>query len=207
MARRGTRRGPPQVTSLGGCCRTAAYGVRSVRHGYMLTTPAAGRGWQRDGAGGTPGAAAPARAGAGGADALVENQARTRIHVTPCTLLRRWRRTRADAAVVPVRTGAGAAAPVEDRGRRTSRGPQAESVSRQRCGRNTTSDGRDLRWTGTTCRASSLDCPDGARREMPVGRGWNGLKAETHGGPGRAGPRTKLCRWRAYAVGALGTPQ
>jgi hypothetical protein len=49
---------------------------------YMLTTPAAGWGWQRDGAGGAPGAAAPARAGAGGADALVENQARTRIRVT-----------------------------------------------------------------------------------------------------------------------------
>ena len=82
MAGRGTRRGPPQVTSLGGCRRITAYGVRSVRHGYMLTTPAAGRGWQRDGAGGAPGAAAPARSGAGGADALVENQAQTRLHVT-----------------------------------------------------------------------------------------------------------------------------
>ncbi len=33
MARRGTRRGPPQVTCIGGCRRTAACGVRSVRHG------------------------------------------------------------------------------------------------------------------------------------------------------------------------------
>ena len=45
-----------------------------------------------------------------------------------------------------------------------------------------------LRWTGTTCQAASLDCSRGARREMPDKRGWIGLKAENHGGPGRAGP-------------------
>ena len=39
----------------------------------------------------------------------------------------RWRRARADIAAEPVRTGAGAAAPVEDRRRQTSRSPQAES--------------------------------------------------------------------------------
>ena len=29
--------------------------------------------------------------------------------------------------------------------------------------------GSTLRWTGTPCRAASLDCPDGARREVPAG--------------------------------------
>jgi hypothetical protein len=134
---------PPQVTSLGGCRRTATYGVRSIRPAYMRTTPAAGRGWQRDGASGAPGAAAPARAGAGGAAALVVNaDAATRY--TPRSL-RRWRRTRADAAAVPVRTGAGAEAPVEDRGRRT---PTGGVMSRLRCGRSSDSDGRDLRLAG-----------------------------------------------------------
>ena len=28
-------------------------------------------------------------------------------------------------------------------------------------------------------------------------RGWIGLKAENHGGPGRAGPQAKMYRWRA----------
>jgi hypothetical protein len=40
---------------------TAAYGGRSERPGYMLLTPAAGRDWQRKGAGRAPGAAASAR--------------------------------------------------------------------------------------------------------------------------------------------------
>ena len=29
--------------------------------------------------------------------------------------------------------------------------------------------GSTLRWTGTTCQAASLDCPDGARREVSAG--------------------------------------
>ena len=49
--------------SLGGSRRTVAYSLRSVRPGYMLTTPAVGRGWQRDGTGGTPGVATPAGPG------------------------------------------------------------------------------------------------------------------------------------------------
>ena len=61
---------------------------------------------------------------------------------------RRWRRTRADAAAVPVRTGAGAAAPVEDRGRRTSRGPQSESWADCGAAGARNSDGRDLRFAG-----------------------------------------------------------
>jgi hypothetical protein len=44
-----------------GCRGTAAYGRRSERPGYMLLTPAAGRDWQRKGAGRAPGAAASAR--------------------------------------------------------------------------------------------------------------------------------------------------
>ena len=56
-------RGRVRVTSLGGSRRTVAYSRRSVRPGYMLTTPAVGRGWQRDVAGGTPGVAAPAGPG------------------------------------------------------------------------------------------------------------------------------------------------
>jgi hypothetical protein len=97
-----------------------------------------------------------------------------------------------------VRTGAGAAAPVEDRGRRTSRGRRRSyEPTAVRTEHDLGWPGSTLRWTGTTCRAASLDCPDGARREMPVGRGWIRLKADTHGGPGRAGPRAKMYRWRA----------
>ena len=33
-------------------------------------------------------------------------------------------------------------------------------------------------------------------REMPAGHGWNRLRAEAHGGPGRAGQRSKMYRWR-----------
>ncbi len=29
--------------------------------------------------------------------------------------------------------------------------------------------GSTLRWTGTTYRAALLDCPDGARRQVPAG--------------------------------------
>ena len=32
---------------------------------------------------------------------------------------------------------------------------------------------------------------------MLAGRGWIRLKAEARGGPGRAGPRAEMCRWRA----------
>jgi hypothetical protein len=164
----------------------------------MLTTPAAGRGWERDGAGGAPGAAAPVRAGAGGADALVEHQARTQIHVAhhggagggqePVTEpTQRW-------CVGSVPVGAGAVRHLE--------GPAGGVMGRLRCGRNTASDGRDLRFAGLVQHAgphhstAPMDS-DGARGEMPAGRGWIGLKAETHGGPGRAGPRAKMRRWRA----------
>ncbi len=115
-------------------------------------------------AGGAPGAAAPARSGAGGADsdALVENQARTRLHVTHHGLglaRRRWGRTRADAAAVPVRLGRRSGGASEDWGRRGGtgggpwptdiEGPAGGVMRRLRCGRSTDSDGRDLRCTGS----------------------------------------------------------
>jgi hypothetical protein len=204
MARRDavTRRGPPQVTYPGPWRMSSHRGLRRAERTTWIHADNAGCG---------PGLAAGRRRRSAGRRGTSEVWGRRSGRAggepgadaaTSCTPRRRWQGTRADAAAVPVRTGAGAAAPVEDRRRRTSRARRRShammSLSRPRCGRNTTSDGRDLRWTGTTCRAASLDCPDGARREMPVGRAWNGLKAETHGGPGRAGPRTKLCRWRAY---------
>ena len=74
---------------------------------------------------GAPGSAGPARAGGrrrrrtGG-----KPGAEAATHYTSWL---RWRRARADIATAPVMTGAGVAAPVEDRRRRTSRGPQAES--------------------------------------------------------------------------------
>ena len=80
---------------------------------------------------GALGGAAPAKAGAGGEDALVGSQAWTHWwearRGSGYISWLRWRRTRADIAAAPVRTGAGAAVPVEDRRRRTSKGPQAES--------------------------------------------------------------------------------
>ena len=75
-------------------------------------------------------------------------------------------------------------------------GPAGGVMSRLRCGRSSDSDGRDLRFAGPVqpAQAASLDCSRGARREMPDKRGWIGLKAENHGGPGRAGPRAKMYR-------------
>ena len=67
-------------------------------------------------------------------------------------------------------------------------GPAGGVMSRLRCGQSSDSDGQGLGrpW------AASFDCPNGARREMPAGCCWIGLQAEIHGGPGRAGPRTKM---------------
>ena len=75
-------------------------------------------------------------------------------------------------------------------------GPAGGVMSRLRCGRSSDSDGRDLRFAGPVqpAQAASLDCSRGARREMPDKRGWIGLKAENHGGPGRAGPQAKMYR-------------
>ncbi len=190
MAGRGLRCGPAQVTPLGACRRavTVAYrDVRGVRPGYMLTTPAAGRGGQRDGAGEAPGAAAPT--GAGGAAARVEDQVCTARCYTP---QRRWRRTRADAAAVPVRAGAGAAAPVQDRGQWTSRKHAGGVMSRLRRGPELGLGwpGSTLRWTGRTCRAASLDSPDEARREMPAGRRLDRVEGGDSRRTGRPGRTT-----------------
>jgi hypothetical protein len=51
-----------------------------------------------------------------------------------------------------------------------------------------------------TCRAASLDAPNGVGRGTLAGRGWTGSKAETRGGPGRAGPRSKMYRWRLVTL-------
>ena len=50
------------------------------------------------------------------------------------------------------------------------------------------SDGRSLRTAGPEHHAGP--------REMPAGHGWTGLRAEAHGGPGRAGQRSKMYRSR-----------
>ena len=65
-------------------------------------------------------------------------------------------------------------------------GPAGGVMSRLRCGRSSDSDGLDLRlrFAGPVQPwAASLDCPNGARREMQAGC-WIGLKAEIHGGLG-----------------------
>ena len=171
---------------------TAAYNGQRVRPGYMLTMPPEGWDRQRGGAGGALDAAAPARTGAQGADALVENQARARIHAThhgrsgggPEPKYRRYQYGLGPARRHRWRTGA--------EGHRGARRRSHEPTAvRPELGlgwpRST------LRWTGTTV-GSITRRPNGARREMQAGCGWIGLKAEIHGGPGRAGPRTKMCR-------------
>ena len=42
--------------------------------------------------------------------------------------------------------------------------------------------------------------PNGVRRGAPAGRGWTGSKAETQGGPGRAGRRSKMYGWKLVTV-------
>ena len=89
-----------------GCRGTAAYGGRSERPGYMLLTPAAGRDWQRKGAGRAPGAAASAR---------TVPEERTEWWKTRHGLGYTRHTTEAlaeGAAVVPVGTGTNAAARV-----------------------------------------------------------------------------------------------
>jgi len=104
---------------------TAAYNGQRVRPGCMLTMPPEGwdrqRGRRRRSAGRrSPGEDRGPRSGRTGG----EPGAGADTCYTPRKV---WRRARAEVSAVPVRTGAGAAAPVEDRSRRTSRGPQAES--------------------------------------------------------------------------------
>ena len=64
----------------------------------------------------------------------------------------------------------------------------ARRVNRLRRGRSSDSDGRSLRIAGPEHHAGP--------REMPAGHGWNRLRAEAHGGQGRAGQRSKMYRWR-----------
>ena len=102
-------------------------------------------------------------AGAGGAAALVVNQARTQLYATH-------------------HGGAGGGPDIEE--------PADGVMSRQLFGRNSDSDGRNLRSAGLVQHArphhSTAAIEQGERWQ--AGRGWIVLKADTHGGPGRAGP-------------------
>jgi hypothetical protein len=80
---------------------------------------------------------------------------------TRYTLRRQWRRTRANAAAVTLRTGAGSAA-------RWRTGTDGHRGARRRSHEPTAvRTEHELRWpgSGTTCRAASLDCP-GPRAKM-----------------------------------------
>ena len=69
-------------------------------------------------------------------------------------------------------------------------------MNRLRCGRSSDFEWLESahRWTGTTCRAASLDCSGWSEEKARAECGWTGLKAETRSGPGRAGPRSKMYR-------------
>jgi hypothetical protein len=103
---------------------------------------------------------------------------------------RRWR-TGADAA----------AAPAEDRGRRTSREPAAGVMNRRRDGKRSCSGSRSLRTTGLAPpagpRRSTLRLEWGeGRRTVTVGLGrgrWRLRRA------GSGGPLTEMCRWRSFS--------
>ena len=75
-------------------------------------------------------------------------------------------------------------------------------MNRLRCGRSSDSDDRSLHIAGPGQHAGPRHstAPDGARRGTPAGRGWTGSKAETRGGPGRAGQRPKMYRWKLVTL-------
>ena len=76
---------------------------------------------------GALGGAALARAGAGGEDALVGSQAWKQLHTMAALAEGQSRHSGGASEDWGRRGGTGAAAPVEDRRRQTSRSPQAES--------------------------------------------------------------------------------
>ena len=167
MAGRGPRCGSARVTPLGEGHRATAYSGRRVRPRYLLTTPAVG--WR------STAEAAPAVGRACGPEP------KERPH---------WWRTRRGRSY----TLHTAEALAEDQSRRSGGtsedwgwrggtgggpGPMDIEVARRRCHEPTAMrpelglgwPGSSLRWTGTTCRAASLDCPDGATREPQRGAG------------------------------------
>jgi hypothetical protein len=89
----------------------------------------------------------------------------------------------------------------------TSRESAGGVMNRLRCGRSSDSDGWRLHTAGPGQLAGPphSTAPDGARRGTRAGRGWAGLKAETCGGPGRAGPRSKMYRWVSVTSHLTGT--
>jgi hypothetical protein len=126
-----------------------------------------------------PGSRSPTRIRAGGA---------TRYTLRRC----RWT-TGTDAA----------AAPVEDRGWRTSRQPAAGVMSRRRSGQSSDSGSRSLRTAGL----AQLEAA-GPRRSTLLLEWGEGRRTVTAGlgrrrwRPGRAGsggPLTKMCRWSSFS--------
>ena len=125
----------------------------------------------------------------GGAAALAEDQGPAELQAThgggtgggPGTTRRqhRWR------------TGRCAAAPVEDRGRRTSREPAAGVMDRRRSGQSSDSESRSLRTAGLAQPAGPRHSP----APTGVGRGRSRLgRVEGSGGygePGRTGRRPR----------------
>ena len=74
----------------------------------------------------------------------------------------------------------------------TSMEPAGGVMNRLLGGWSSDSDGRSLRIAGLERRAGPRQSTAPAR----PGHGWTGLRAETHGGPGRAGSKT--CRWNEW---------
>ena len=80
----------------------------------------------------------------------------------------------------------------------TSMEPAGGVMNRLRCGRSSDLDGRSLHIAGPGQHAGPRHstAPNGVRRGTRAGRCWTGSKAETRGGPSRAGRRSKMYRWR-----------
>jgi len=75
--------------------------------------------------------------------------------------------------------------------------PAGGVMNRLWCGRSSDSDGWSLHIARPEQHAGPRHstAPIGVWRETPAGRDWTGSTAETQGGPGRAGPRSKMYRW------------
>ena len=168
-------------------------------------TPATGRGGQRGGAGGRLGAAAPARAGAEGAAALVEDQARTQLHANR----RRTGGSADDTTCRPHRRARKRNVPAPDRARRewgTGRivtfpsGPRELRLAGQHGGGHSHHAPRSLdsracmeEWSSA---ARGCDISTTGPERRPV-------SGRPGGGPG-ADAATSYTRWRRRRAGADG---
>ncbi len=104
-------------------------------------------------------------AGAAGAAGAAAADAWDTTSYTPLASVQDWRRR--------------AAAPVEDRSRRTSREPAARVMGQRRSGQSSDSDNRSLRTAGLGQPAGQRHspAPTGVRRGTSDGHGWIGSKA------------------------------